>query len=327
MTFSSKFDTINLGDFMNNGLPSKMVFDRELDEEQLELIKRQYLKIAPLGKIKMDSSQYQLFLDKDNNIILPKGSLIHGTIYDLNKLKSIKKYGLLGGEFVGLNKDGTSYYCADFYHVPHDIRLTDFDNNFKYNDKLPFNGANDSLAFIIKPTSKIGTLTYYNLYDSKFDNNVMVNSIIEKESEDNLVSILSGIPSNVISGIIVGDKLLLDNNIINEIKRLFPNSYIVSRLGVIIRDRSNVIKIEDYEDITLKYTREVVNNKLLEEELQKVKEEKKKEQKEFSKFINSVMNSISAFDQAKILLNFGYKKIPKHLKDKLTDKELKKLSK
>ena len=242
---------------MNNGLPNKMVFDRELDAEQLELIKRQYQKISNLGKIRMDSGQYQLFLDKENNIILPKGTLIHGTIFDLNKLKNIKKNGLLGGEFIGKKKDGTNYYCADFYKIPSDIRLTDYDSNFTYNEKLPFNGTNNALAFIIKPTSKIGSLTYYDLYDSKFDNNPMVKNIIEKEDEDNLVSILSGIPSNVISGIILGDKLLLDNYIINEIKKLFPNSYIVSRLGVIIRDRSNVIKIEDYEDITLKYTKEL----------------------------------------------------------------------
>ena len=30
--------------------------------------------------------------------------------------------------------------------------------------------------------------------------------------------------------------------------RLFPNSYIITRKGNIIRDRSNIIKVEDYEN-------------------------------------------------------------------------------
>lgn len=310
---------------MNNDLPKKMVFDRELDDEQLELVKRQYFKIASIGKMKMDSIQYQLFLDKNNDIILPKESLIHGTKFDLNKLKSIKKNGILGGEFLGKKKEGTNYYCADFYKVEVDTKLTVYDQNFTYNDKLPFNGCNDSIAFIIKPTSKIGSLTYYNLYDSKFDNNPMVSGIIEKEDEKDLVSILSGIPSNAISGIVLGDKLLLDNYIIDEIKKLFPNSYIVSRLGTIIKDRSNIIKIEDYEEIALNYTREMICNNLLREELNKLKEEKEKEQKDFSRYVNTVMNNITPFEQAKILLSFGYKKLPKHLKDKLTERELNKL--
>lgn len=310
---------------MNNNLPSKMIFDKELDDEQLELVKRQYLKISSIGKMKMDSIQYQLFLDKEGNIILPKDSLIHGTKFDLNKLKSIKKNGLLAGEFIGRKKDGTNYYCADFYRVPNDIKLTVYDKNFTYNDKLPFNGCNDSIAFIVKPTSKIGSLTYYDLYDSKFDNNPMVKSIIEREEDDNLVSILSGIPSNAISGIILGDKLLLDNYVLNEIKRLFPNSYIVSRLGTIIRDRSNVIKIEDYEKMTLDYTKEMINNNNLTDELNIIIKERKKEQEEFSKYAKAVIKSVSPFEQAKILLNYGYKKIPKHLKDKLTERELEKL--
>ena len=310
---------------MNNNLPSKMIFDKELDDEQLELVKRQYLKISSIGKMKMDSIQYQLFLDKEGNIILPKDSLIHGTKFDLNKLKSIKKNGLLAGEFIGRKKDGTNYYCADFYRVPNDIKLTVYDKNFTYNDKLPFNGCNDSIAFIVKPTSKIGSLTYYDLYDSKFDNNPMVKSIIEREEDDNLVSILSGIPSNAISGIILGDKLLLDNYVLNEIKRLFPNSYIVSRLGTIIRDRSNVIKIEDYEKMTLDYTKEMINNNNLTNELNIIIKERKKEHEEFSKYAKAVIKSVSPFEQAKILLNYGYKKIPKHLKDKLTERELEKL--
>ena len=153
----------------------------------------------------------------------------------------------------------------------------------------------------------------------------MVKSIIEKEKEDNLVSILSGIPSNAISGIILGDKLLLDNYALNEIKKLFPSSYIVSRLGTIIRDRSNVIKIEDYESMTLGYTKERINNNKLNNELDKIKKERKKEQEEFSKYVEIVTKTVKPFEQAKILLSFGYKKIPKHLKDKLTDRELSKL--
>ena len=48
-------------------------------------------------------------------------------------------------------------------------------------------------------------------------------------------AILFGIPSNLIEGILVGREYEKDNNMLNEIKELLPNSYICNLDGKVIR--------------------------------------------------------------------------------------------
>lgn len=310
----------NLNDF-----PLNMIFDKDLTEEELELIRREYKKIKSIDKMTMDSISYQLFLDNNKNVYLPKDSLVYSTDSSFDNLKCISENGILADEFVGVENINDTYYCVPFFKLKCDTPLRFFDSTFKDRNDTVFSNYNDKIAFVVNSTSKIGGLLYYDLLDSKFDNNPIVKNIISSSKKEeftnnnihNLALILVGLPRNAISGVIVGDKLLLDYDKINEIKRLFPNSYIISRNGFLIRDRSNVIKVEDFENISYNYAKESVNNYLLQEENNKLKNEIKN-------ILSNIKNNTTFLEQAKIYKDLGYK-IPKGLLSKLSDEEKKKL--
>lgn len=296
--------------------PKEIIFDKELNEEELELIKSEYKKLVTISKTELDNNSYQLFLNNNNKIYLPKGTLIHFTNSNLNNLKYISKNGLLPSEFQGIKNSDNTYYSTLFYKVNKDILLVD------YLTKI----SNDNdIAFIVNPTSKIGGLLYYDLLDKKFDNNPIVKNIISSSfkennfNKNNLSLILVGVPSNAISGIIVGDSLLMDKDIIDRIKKLFPNAYIVSKDGIILKDRSNIIKIEDYDDIAFSFASVKANNKILNKDIDLLK-------KDIKKIIEVLKDNTSYYQQAKIFKELGYK-LPKGLKNKLTEEELKELTK
>lgn len=319
----------------NNDFPKEMVFDKKLNDEELELLRREYQKILSINKMKMDSISYQLYLDKNKEVLLPRGTLIYGTTADINDLEYISKYGILAPEFRGIEEEGNTYYCAYFDKIDTDTLLRCYDKTFSPNKKMPFNQVNDNIAFIINPTSKIGGLLYYDLLDSKFNNNPIVKNIINRDSGSAETlegtrkhsAILGGIPSNAISGIVLGDKVILDDDLTKEIIRLFPMSYLVTRDGKIIKDRSNIIKVEDYEDISLKYSKSSVKNNIFHEDNLKLQKENNNLKRELSKYIKAVKDNTSFLEQARILLALGYKSIPASLKNKLTEEELKEITK
>lgn len=300
--------------------PNEMIFDKELNNEELELIKNEYKKIININKSTLDNNSYQLYLDKNNKVYFPHGTLIYGSSSNLEDIKYISNNGILASEFRGIeNKDGT-YYSSLFYKINKDILLSDYIPNIN-DDMLPFNNSNDKIAFIINPTSKIGGLLYYDLLNSKFDNNPIVKNIIDtkvkselSKNKNDLSLILVGIPSNAISGIVLGDKLLIDKDVVDKIKKLFPNSYIINKNGVIIRDRSNIIKIDDFDDISYNYATLLVENELLNTENNKLK-------KEIKNIISVLKKNTSYLEQAKIFISLGYK-IPIALKNKLSKEEL-----
>ena len=298
--------------------PKEMIFDKKLNYEELELIRSEYKKIVSINKTSLDNNSYQLYLDKNNNVYFPKGTLLYGCEANLNLIKFISTNGILSSEFRGINCDNGLYYSKLFYKTNRDILLTDYIKNINNSD-LPFNNFNDRRAFIINPTSKIGGLLYYDLLDSKFNNNPIVRNIIdnnikEEYSNKEYSLILVGIPSNAISGVVLGDKLLLDKDVVDRIKILFPNSYIINKDGIIIRDRSNIIKIDDFDNIAYNYTKTIVDNEVLSIENDKLK-------KEIKKVISTLKINTTYFQQAKIYKSLGYK-LPKGLSDKLTKEEL-----
>lgn len=316
---------------INDGFPYEMIFDKKLNEDSLELLRREYQKILAISKMKMDSIGYQLFLDRNGEVLLPKDCLIYGVNAKLDVLDNISKKGILAEELEGKKKDGFTYYCADFYRIPSDILLSCYDKSFTPDDKTPFNTVNDNIAFVINQNSKIGGLLYYDLYDSKFDNNPIVMNIVNRKDilSESLIdnrgknaAILAGIPANAISGIILGDKVLLNDNLILEIKRLFPNSYIITRKGNIIRDRSNIIKVEDYENIALKYAKESIKVSISNDVNKKLQKENDELKNSFLKYMNAVRDNTTTLEQAKILLDIGYRILPSSLKDKLSEEEL-----
>ncbi len=283
-------------------MKTEMINNENLTEDQIELINRIYKKVLSIGKMKMDTISYQLYINDEKEVYLPKGTLIHFTKYNEDIVKEISKEGIIAGEVRDKKNTTGLNYVSSFYKMNIDTILNTY-NNKEFSIK-------DNIGFIINPTSKLGGILYYNILDDKFDNNIMVRDIIspsKRIKDDNLAYILVGIPSNSISGIIVGDSLLSNNEIINNLKHLFPNSYLITKEGYIIKDRSNIIKIEDYEIMSLEYAKVRIENNLLKKEIKNI--------------LNTVKNNTTFYEQAKIYKKLGYK-IPKGLLKKLSDEEI-----
>lgn len=317
-----------------NMFPNEMIFDKNLTIEQLNLLENQYRKFLALSKEKMDINQYQLYLNRNKKAYFPRGTLIYCTSSSLDNIKTISKRGILASEFLGIQEDGYTFYCADFSRVSNDTLVYMYDREFTSEGKTPFNKSNNTIGFIINPSSKLGGLLYYDLLDSKFDNNPDVRNIIDSSflSKNYLVrnravrsAILCGIPANAISGIVLGDKLIQDDIFIREIQNLFPNCYIITRKGNIIKDRTNTIDIDDYEKLALMSARRELEIEILERDLSKIKDENKKRQEELIKYMEAVKTIVPPLLQAKILLKIGYQGIPQRLLELLTEEELKEL--
>ena len=308
----------------NNFLPKKTIYDRDLSSEQIEVLSTQYQRIQQLKE--EDILNNQLYLTKNREVYFPKGTLIHFTSAGVDTLRSISKSGILAPELIGKKKDGGAYYSAEFYKMDVDTLFSDFykmvSSSFLFN-------INSSVAFVINISSRIGGLLYYDMLDSKFDGNNLISTIIDKRKMDTNYStsaILGGLPAGAISGIIVSNKVILNTELIETIGKYFPHAYIITMEGAIIKDRSNVVKIEDFDDISLKYSQERAFNESSRAYIANLKRENKSLKKNINILLESIKSTLSPIEQAMFLKKIGYKSLPKNLLDKLSDEEKGKLN-
>ena len=304
----------------NNGLPKKIVYDKKLNTRQIDLLNSQYQKILQISKEKFCNNQ--LYLTKNREVYLPKDALIHVTNFSIERVKSISKNGILAPDLLGKSKPKTTYYCADFYRIKDDILVTNCNNSCVNFD------SEENIAFVINPCSKIGGLVYYDLLNGKFKNNSIINSIIENDNSvanSNYSAILAGIPANAISGIILGSKIVLNTQSVKLLENLFPNAYLITRNGDILRDRSNLVKIEDYEDISLKQCQEHIRYVEIQRKNAALQRANAKLRKNISLILNNIKKILPPFEQAKLLISIGHTKIPLALLENLTLEEKKEL--
>ncbi len=314
-------DNVRDKDFLNN-----ILFDRELSEEQVKLLNSQIRKFLSIRALKLDGIQYQLYLDDNKRPYFTKDTLVYGTEYSEEVVDNIAKEGLIASEFNGIPKVDENYYCVTFKKVSSDVLISSPGKNFVIDDKMPFGKINDRIAFVVNPSSKIGGLLYYDLMDSKFDLRADVKGIIGRQKQRNLSSsaLLVGVPKNCISGIVLGDRLLLEDKIINKLERLFPLAYIVSSSGEVIRDRSNKIVVEDFDRVSFSSAKRGTELKLMKIDNKNLEEENKKLKRDFKKIINSIKDNTSYYNQAKIYRELGYN-VPKGLLKNLTKEEIRSL--
>lgn len=176
----------------------------------------------------------------EENMILPKGTLIHGTSFNKETLKSISHSGIITGQFFGIEEDGETFYCADFHRVPEDQTLKEYNDKFPYNDgRCPFgNLGKNSVAFIIFPDGRMNEITKYDCFNSDTEEGKVARKFVNEEGlpyddKEIMSSILFGVPSNFINGIVVGDNVISKENI-DELIDLYPDVFIVRNNGQII---------------------------------------------------------------------------------------------
>lgn len=182
-------------------------------------------------------------------IRLPEGTLIHGTPVNEESLSSIAESGIITGQAFGIAEDGETFYCADFHRVKHTMSLANYNDQFPYNDgRCPFGKRGKyTLAFILYPDKELDELTSYDCYRDSTKESDTTKSFVNTKGlpvkDTSLASsVLFGIPSNFISGIVLGDAhIKLD--VVKFLIEKFPGVFITRNTGEIIYKHGDTLEI------------------------------------------------------------------------------------
>ena len=205
-----------------------------LDKEQILILKDQ------ISRFKKFKGKPRKQIIPKATPILPEGTLIHGTGFNKKVLENIAKTGIITGQYFGIEEDGETFFCADFHRINKDMTLEEYNKSFKYVDgRCPFGTrGKNTIAFILHPNEEMNEISKYDCYrDNTKESNETKSFVNEAgipiEDKSTASSILFGVPSNFINGIVIGDNLINEENI-NLLKELFPNCYLVRNNGNII---------------------------------------------------------------------------------------------
>ena len=230
----------------------------------------------------------------NSNMTFCENTLIHGTKFDYDKLKSIKNTGILASEFIGGEDlfDETPF-CADFFRINKNLSLFNFfltmngtrdwtGSNFLpikplgtqpsfsnhidvSNCRLPFlktSESKDNIAFIINGNYQcLKTLQEYDYYRNPNPYFVMNSLVVEKNVrgfyKPEMSAIFLGVPSTLFSAIIVGEGVENDKEKIDFLKKEFSNIPIISSSANILYIPN---ELKDYYN--LKNINDKFNNEL-----------------------------------------------------------------
>jgi len=220
-----------------------------LNDVQKEILEEQKKRFDSL----QDKNNLKQMPILNNGLVLKEGTIIHGTSSKIETLKSIKETGILCGQAVGKEEDGETFFCADFHRIPFDISLEEYNEWFPYSDgRCPMGkkekiGSSKSVAFIIRENDENKELLSYDCYRNTDHGRITKTFVNEKGlplREEVASSILYGVPSSCIEGIIVGTKVLEDKEKMDFLIKTFPDCYIVYRTGDIIYEPSKEEYVE-----------------------------------------------------------------------------------
>jgi hypothetical protein len=229
--------------------PSKMVFDKEISKEAKTRLQEAYNLFCEI-RDKDEKIISKVPTTENGQSVFEKGTLLHGMVYDEEKIKSIARTGIVASEFFGVaeNNDET-YYCADFFKVTETQTVEQYvafvKNQFGMEkQRLPihlektvgsniFGGYGGCMAFVIDPNNpQIQQLLEKDSYtnadiETEFNHNLL-------DKRERLSAILCGIPSNYISSILVSNQIAQDKSKIDFLTENLNHCNIVSTNGSIV---------------------------------------------------------------------------------------------
>lgn len=289
-------------------IPDDFLVEKSLSDEQIELLIAQINRFYELREKNIELDKVKV--DDRGLIFLNEGTIIHGiSSFKVGVLENIQKIGIITGQALGIPEDGETFYCADFHRVDRDMAMDEFNREFTYIDgRCPFgNGRRGAmtLAFVIDPIKEGEELLSYDCYRDTTNGIITRGFTNERGLLDNsnkLSSILYGVPSNLINGIVLGNRLLENKDVLNLIIKLFPKCYISSIDGVIIYNPE--IDMKYSEVVELRASKYVLNfqKKLMEEELARSKNETNKIKKLYDDFIEQVIQNCPEEEVARLLM-------------------------
>ena len=294
-------------------IPDSFLIEKPLTNEQITYLVEQINRFNKLNEL--DISKKEVKLSEDGKVILPMGTIIHGMSgFNISRLDSIAKSGIVTGQALGIPEDGETYYCADFHRVPKEETLEEFNKGFTYRDgRTPFGGngirGGNSIAFIIEPREEFSELLAYDCYREETEEGKITRSFVNErglpiDNNDIVSSILYGVPRKAFNGIVLGDSLFLKKEVLELIIKLFPQCYIATIHGDIIYVPGDNIEVSllKGENYGLKVQLQRTKNQY-EQELQRSRDLSTKTW-ELSKAIHTLINNDCTLEEcARILLD------------------------
>lgn len=279
-----------------------MNFFEGLDLDSQRLIKEQMERFEKIRK------EPRKVIVPEDKIQFPKGTLIHGTPFNLDTLKSISNSGIITGQYFGIEEDGETYYCADFHKVKDDQTLKEYNDNFPYKDgRCPFGIlGKDTVALVIYPDKRMDEVTKYDCFNKDTEEGKKTRNLVNENGlpydDNNIVSsILFGVPSNFINGIVLGDNVINKDNVYKIIE-MYPSVFIARNTGEIIYKYGDTREMLDIRIDSVQKSIEVDN---LKKEKQKL-EENQVRQKEENQKMWDVIATLPIEDIVKVYEGLGW---------------------
>lgn len=225
--------------FPNIPLPDSLRQEKILSESDMKKLQKQWNLYNSLASIPRRENPIQLRRALDR-LEFPEWTLLHGTQYDLEILRSIKEKWVLSGEFLGIAEDGETHYCADFFRTNADYSIQQYFEYISENEvvwslrkpkmeksRLPtHHPLSWYVALVFSPENPIvQELTRMDAYHKGKSEmqNIVTQTLFDDnpEKQKRLSAVLVGIPANAISAIILPPKVMENEENIADIKEIF----------------------------------------------------------------------------------------------------------
>lgn len=188
-------------------------------------------------------------VENDEVMLLPD-TLLHGTKFDMNTLKGIKKNGILASEFAHAKPDfyRETFYMADFFknvtgkELPVHEALTSFNKNYviNYLPEVSDKTGENRVAFVVNTSDK--RIKKYLELDLFSEKNEQLLPFIDEEMYLSIQrrkifyyynfklgqsSIPLGVPYSCLSGVIVDNEIEKNEEKLKIIKNLFGKELVI----------------------------------------------------------------------------------------------------
>ena len=195
-----------------------------------------------IDSLNIDANPIAPTIDENGCVIIRQGDLFHGTMYSEDVIESIASKGLESGQLHGIEEEGATFYCLDFWKATRDSTADEicfFGRDFT-------NGPNQ-IVFVINhlnlegPEAMFPNLTDYDVYNENTERGKEARKILDVDRLPYDYSIrsaiLMGVPPCMISSIIVNHEIENNPQKIEFLSSSFPKATIVSRSnGMIIKN-------------------------------------------------------------------------------------------
>ena len=198
-----------------------------------------------IDSLNIDATPNTPTIDENGCLVINQGDLFHGTTYSEDVIESIASKGLESGQLHGIEEDGETFCCVDFFKATKDStaeEICTFGRQYT-------NGPNQ-IVFVIKrenlegPEAMFPDLTDYDAYNENNEKGrqarELVNVVGLPLDYSTGAAILMGVPPSMISSIIVNRGIETDPQKIEFLSSCFPKATIVSRTSGIVIKNPNV---------------------------------------------------------------------------------------